>query len=98
MRAATSMFSECGISCNHWVFYVSIAVWIASGLATLVWLNVVFRRYETTQALPIEYGAVQVWSPCRHARSITTLLPPWLLALCLLTKVQASLLPRSLRD
>ena len=66
MRAATSMFTHCntdggGVSaCNHWAFYTSASLWAIAGLATLPWLHVVYARHETTLALPIEYGAVQV--------------------------------------
>merc|ERR1712079_663358 len=37
-----------------------IVMWAVSSLATLWWLQTVFRRYDVTQALPIEYGAVMV--------------------------------------
>ena len=47
-------FSECG----NWPFYLSLVVWVAASVATLWWLNAVFSRYETTLALPIEYGTV----------------------------------------
>ena len=60
MRAFMSMFAECGLTCNHWTFYMSLVLWASSGLATLIWLRIVFARYETTLAMPIEYGAVQV--------------------------------------
>ena len=59
-----SMFAECGLGCGHWIFPAAALLWIVTGLATLLWLNVVFRRYETTLALPIEYGAVQVCAVC----------------------------------
>jgi len=62
---AMSMFAECGFECGQSaILVVAAIVWFVSGLATLLWLNVVFRRFETTQALPIEYGAVQVCAVC----------------------------------
>ena len=63
---------------------ISATVWVVSGLATLLWLHVVFKRYETTLALLIEYGAVQVCAVCsglifyREAQTMAG----WQLGLC----------------
>ena len=60
-----------------------VVVWTAASVATLWWLRRVFSRYETTQALPVEYGAVNAVSACsglvfyREA----SLMKPWQLAL-----------------
>ena len=64
MPQTMSMFAECGFGCGHWIFPAAAGLWVVTGLATLLWLNVVFRRYETTLALPIEYSAVQVCAVC----------------------------------
>ena len=60
MKAAVSMISACaaGRSCSAAILYVFAVVWITASIATLWWLRTVFARYETTHALPIEYGAV----------------------------------------
>ena len=47
-------------SCTSPLLYVTLVVLLASALATVWWLKVVYRRYETTLALPIEYGTVNV--------------------------------------
>lgn len=47
-----------------WITWTSLGVWGLTSLATLWWLRVVFRRYETTSALPIEYGTVNVINVC----------------------------------
>jgi len=65
MKASLAMFGSClndiGIEqCNHWAVYVSVFAWVGSSMATLWWLQIVYRRYETTLALPIEYGFVNV--------------------------------------
>ncbi|GAB5366495.1 hypothetical protein AAMO2058_001148300 [Amorphochlora amoebiformis] len=68
MKASLSMYVNCGREgqggCNHWVIYVTTIVWITASLATLWWLKTVFQRYQTTLALPIEYGMVNVASVC----------------------------------
>ena len=38
------------------------AVWVLASVATVWWLRVVFARYETTHALPVEYGTVSTIS------------------------------------
>merc|ERR1711963_288540 len=42
------------------VFWFMLATWLTCALGTLWWLRVGFARYETTKALPIEYGTVNV--------------------------------------
>jgi hypothetical protein len=43
-------------------FWLMVAVGVGCACATSVWLAAVYRRYETTIALPIEYGALNVCS------------------------------------
>ena len=58
LRAQNAMLASCSVGgCGHWVLPVVIAGWAVSSIATVWWLRVVFRRYETTVALPVEYGA-----------------------------------------
>jgi len=48
---------------NWWasgIFWFMLLTWGTCALGTLWWLRVVFARYETTKALPIEYGMVNV--------------------------------------
>lgn len=64
MKAAVSMVSGCvgGATCGAAVVWVFAVVWIGASLATLWWLRNVFARYEVTDALPVEYGAVNAAS------------------------------------
>lgn len=60
MKAFMALLSTCGDTndCGAWILWSMILLWLFSSLATLWWLQTVFRRYDVTQALPIEYGAV----------------------------------------
>ncbi len=64
MKAVVSMLANCNGDCNHWLIYVFGVVWISASIATLWWLKKVFGRYQTTLALPIEYGTVNIGSMC----------------------------------
>lgn len=67
MKATISMWGLCWDgegTCSHWALYVGTSLWVASSVATLWWLHRVFERYETTLALPIEYGTVNAASVC----------------------------------
>merc|ERR1719401_2659530 len=45
------------------LLYIVIAVWFVTGFASAFWfMRVVFRRYETTLALPVEYGTLNAAS------------------------------------
>jgi len=60
MKSFMALLSTCGDTndCGAAILWGMIALWLVSSLATLWWLQTVFRRYDVTQALPIEYGAV----------------------------------------
>ena len=63
VRAYSSMLTTCGdpgVSCfTEWVMYMGVLVGTAAGvMSAIFWMPYVFRRYETTVALPIEYGAL----------------------------------------
>jgi len=60
MKAFMALLSSCGDKndCGAAILWGMIMLWLVSSLATLWWLQTVFRRYDVTQALPIEYGAV----------------------------------------
>jgi len=60
MKAFMALLSTCGDNneCGAAILWGMITLWLVSSLATLWWLQNVFRRYDVTQALPIEYGAV----------------------------------------
>lgn len=67
MKGAMAMLASCSASdasCEHSVLYVFVAFWIGCAVATTWWLKVVFERYETTSALPVEYGMVNAVSMC----------------------------------
>lgn len=73
MKASMSMLETCRQAaaserqedqCISPVLYIYIVMWVTASLATLWWLRRVFHRYETTLALPIEYGAVNAVSVC----------------------------------
>ncbi|KAL1504123.1 hypothetical protein AB1Y20_010533 [Prymnesium parvum] len=55
--------SKCA-SCERWdVVYSTMVLWVfVAHISSLWWMPVVFRRFETTVALPIEYGAVNAAS------------------------------------
>jgi len=63
MKGSMAMLADCGL-CQHWVLYFFLVLWISSSVATAWWLKVVFARYETTSALPVEYGMVNLVSVC----------------------------------
>jgi len=42
-----------------WLF---VLVFALVGVMTIIWLKIVYTRYETTEALPIEYGTVHACS------------------------------------
>lgn len=60
MKAFMALLSTCGDKdeCGEPILWGMIMIWLVSSLGTLWWLQTVFRRYDVTQALPIEYGAV----------------------------------------
>jgi len=60
MKAFMALLSTCGDNneCGAAILWGMVMLWLVSSLATLWWLQTVFRRYDVTQALPIEYGAV----------------------------------------
>jgi len=60
MKAFMALFSQCGMTgtCGEPIIWLMILLWLVTSLATLWWMRTVFKRYETTKALPIEYGAV----------------------------------------
>jgi len=62
MKAFMSLFAQCATTdtCGAPILWLMVLLWLISSLATLWWMRTVFKRYETTQALPIEYGAVMV--------------------------------------
>jgi len=62
MKAFMALFSSCAATsdCGAAILWGMVILWLISSLATLWWLQNVFRRYDVTQALPIQYGAVMV--------------------------------------
>lgn len=67
MKGSMSMLASCSAgdaNCEHPALYVFVAFWICCSVATSWWLKVVFERYETTSALPVEYGMVNAVSTC----------------------------------
>ena len=72
--------------CHFAIIYIYlIALLVASGFSVW-WLRVVFARYESTKALPVEYGAVNIISVCsgflffRESASMA----PWQVSLTML--------------
>ena len=58
---------DCGAKCSNcssgdaWILWVFIALWCVTAFGSaLFFMPIVFRRLETTIALPIEYGTVSV--------------------------------------
>jgi len=60
MKAFMALLATCGDNgeCGSAILWGAIMMWLVSSLGTLWWLRTVFRRYDVTQALPIEYGGV----------------------------------------
>ena len=64
IRAWTAMLGVCAggracADCNTPVVYVSIGLWVLLSFGgSLVLMPIIYRRYEVSTALPIEYGAV----------------------------------------
>ena len=90
IRAWMAIVSSCGkngVSCNHWTLYVNIVLWIFFSLACVPYLRVVFRRYETTMALPIEYGTMNALATCSgllfYEEGATA--APWQLSLAIIS-------------
>ncbi|KOO31918.1 hypothetical protein Ctob_013532 [Chrysochromulina tobinii] len=65
-RGYSSMILRClreeeGLAaCNDWPLYLMMCVGIPAAIATGYWLKVVFARYQTTLALPIEYSMLNI--------------------------------------
>merc|ERR1712107_101513 len=85
MKIVISMLSNCSDdgSCTRAVVILTTLLWISASIATLWWLKVVFERYDTTLALPVEYGTVSVASICTGLIFFREgkLMEPWQLAL-----------------
>ena len=71
IRAWTAMLGTCtgGLCdatgrvamCDVPVVYVSIGLWVLLSFGcSLIWMPVVYRRYEVSVALPFEYGALNL--------------------------------------
>ena len=68
VRAYSSMLAQCTnndeVSCHHYALYVCIPGGCIAGLVSLALMRVTFARYDTTVALPIEYGALNAGNVC----------------------------------
>ena len=65
IKAWTGVLAKCpeDDTCGAWVLWVSVCAWVLSAFASaLWWYRKVLARYETTVALPIEYGALNAAS------------------------------------
>eukprot|EP00471_Norrisiella_sphaerica_P003771 CAMPEP_0184492720 /NCGR_PEP_ID=MMETSP0113_2-20130426/24082_1 /TAXON_ID=91329 /ORGANISM="Norrisiella sphaerica, Strain BC52" /LENGTH=433 /DNA_ID=CAMNT_0026877675 /DNA_START=396 /DNA_END=1697 /DNA_ORIENTATION=+ len=61
MKTAVSMFLNCeGDECSHWMLGVTTVLWCVASVLTLLWLKIVYARYQTICALPIQFGTVNV--------------------------------------
>ncbi len=64
LKLSGAVLAQCSAgepeACTHPLLYVSLASLLAAALATVWWLRIVYARYETTLALPIEYGVVNI--------------------------------------
>merc|ERR1712100_26436 len=52
-----SMPHPCGKEKN---FYMVLVILVTAIVATVLWLKIVYTRYETTTAMPIEYGTLHL--------------------------------------
>lgn len=62
LQGAMSMLNQCGNdeNCHDWPLYVMWLSWVICSLATVLYMRVVFQRFEVTLALPIEYGTLNM--------------------------------------
>ena len=65
IKGWSAMLAVCngptGAGCTHPVLWIAILGWVVAAFASaLWWMRKVFRRYEVTTALPVEYGALNV--------------------------------------
>ena len=67
MRALVALWASCGLPLPP-VCYESALLWTFAatfalvGILTVIWLKIVYTRFETTTGLPIEYGTFHVAS------------------------------------
>jgi hypothetical protein len=68
-RAYSSMIVRCvteaqeGLAaCHDWSLYLLMGLGIPAAVSTAYWLKVVFARYQTTLAIPIEYSTLNFFS------------------------------------
>ena len=59
-HCSTALWPVCCVA-NPWT-WIFMVMFSVVGLWTIVWLKVVYTRFELTLGLPIEYGTVQVAS------------------------------------
>ena len=68
MKAVITMFQNCfadgfpGYCARSGVLWLFAVLFVTVSLSTVMWLKIVFTRYETTTALPVEYGTVNACS------------------------------------
>merc|ERR1711871_802753 len=68
IKAISAMLAACQES--HWptccvasgIPWAFIVLFSSIGVLTVLWLRIVYTRYETTRGLPIEYGTVHIGS------------------------------------
>jgi multidrug transporter EmrE-like cation transporter len=62
LKALMVLVENCftGGDCGSTILWAMFAIWAITSLATLWWLRAVYRRYDVTLALPIEYGTVML--------------------------------------
>ena len=61
VRAYSSMLATGPAAFGTWVLYFKVVLGTGAGvLSAIFYMPIVYRRYETTVALPIEYGALNM--------------------------------------
>ena len=49
--------------CNTPIMYINVGVWtLIAVVGSVLWMAVVYQRYEVSVALPIEYGSLNAFS------------------------------------
>lgn len=61
MIDSMGLFSDGAIYASGW-FWLFVVIALVVGVLTVVWLKIVYTRYEVTVGLPIEYGTLQAFS------------------------------------
>ena len=69
IKGWSAMLAQCSgpqhLGCSHPILWTSMLGWVLAAFGSAFWwMRKVFRRYETTVALPVEYGSLNAANVC----------------------------------